>query len=401
MMNRKEKASGFLVNCGVFCAIATCFFIPLSTSLMGLFSTLVVLFWVISGRIFSIHKLLAASPVSCMSLLLFTLFVIGMLYTPADQETALETLAKYRELIFIPAVIGLMKGNSQGIKTARESYIAGSILLMIISFGMTFSLIPLERYGNSILYHITHSFFMAFLAFSSLHFAFDSKQYRYFWVFIFIGATLNLAYVTPGRTGMIIYALLLLLFIIQRFSFKKQFVALVIISALFVGAFYASDNVSKRMTIAWNEIVSYYVQDKKRSSLGMRLEWYENSIKLMEDKPFFGHGTGSYQLVQAAKIDKKKKIKTDNPHNEYLFIGVQLGYVGLITFILFLIVLWLRSYNLSGKQKWLAQGVILSMVAGCMMNSFLYDTHQGHYFALLSGIFFSSVHAPHPSLTFK
>lgn len=342
------------------------------------------------------------SPVSVMSLALFFLFVIGIFYSPVDYQSSLKTLAKYRELVFIPAVIGLAKGNRRYITLARDSYVAGSILLMLISFAMALSLLPIERYGNSLLYHITHSFFMAFLAFLSLHYTFDSRQYRYFWIFIFIASTINIIYVTPGRTGMIIFALLMVLFIMQRFSLKKQLVALTAILSLFVGAFYASDNVSKRLTIAWKEVASYYEQDRKSTSLGQRLEWYENSIKLIEDKPFFGHGTGSYQTVQAEKIkNQRKKISTDNPHNEYLFIGVQLGYVGLTVFILLLIVMWLRSFNLSSKQRWLVQGVILSMVMGCVMNSFLFDTHQGHFFAFLSALLFSSIHSPHPTLTFR
>ncbi len=402
MWSKREKTADFLVACGNYCIIATCFFIPLSTTLMGLFACLVVFFWFLSGRIFSIHRLLSHSPVSCMSLVLFFLFVIGIFYSPVDYEVSLHTLAKYRELVFIPAVIGLAKGNRRYITIARDSYVAGSILLMFISFGMASSLVPIERYGNSILYHITHSYFMAFLAFVSLHHCFDSRQYRYFWIFIFITATINLIYVTPGRTGMIIYAFLMLLFIVQRFSFKKQLIAFAVIISLIVGSFYASNNVSKRMTVAWKEIASYYEEGRKFTSLGMRLEWFENSIKLIDDRPFFGHGTGSYQVVQAEKIKKQKKqITTDNPHNEFLFIGVQLGYVGLTVFILLLIVMWLRSFNISSNHRWLVQGVILSMVLGCMMNSFLFDAHQGHFFAFLSALLFSSIHAPHPTLTFR
>jgi hypothetical protein len=54
---------------------------------------------------------------------------------------------------------------------------------------------------------------------------------------------------------------------------------------------------------------------------------------------------------------------------------------------------------LQAKDKYLVQGVILAMMTGCIMNSFLFDSHQGHFFAFLSGIFFAS--APHRSLTFK
>jgi len=369
---------------------------------MGISASLVVLFWILSGRFFQLPQLLMKSPVSFISLLLFLLFVIGMIYTPVNKEEAFYTLMKYRELLFIPAVISLMKGNRKGIQTAEDTFVAGLIILMLISFGIAFSIIPSERYGNSIIYHITHSFFMAVLAFYSAHRTFESKQYQYFWLFIFVLAMGNLIFISPGRTGMLIFVLLMFLFIIQRFSWKQQLIGLLILSSLFSTAYFTSENVSKRLNLAWEEVINYYDRGKNHSSLGMRLDWYNNSLELIEAKPIFGHGTGSFAFIQEKRAEKiGKTIKTDNPHNEYLFIGVQLGCVGLVTFILLFIVQWLRSYNLSSREKWLVQGIILSMAGGCIMNSFLFDSHQGHYFAFLAGIYYSSVRSPHPTLTFR
>lgn len=389
-----------MVNSGVFFVIVTCFFIPLSTSLMGISAGLVVLFWILSGRIFRLPQLLAKSPVSFVSLLLFVLFVVGVFYSPVGYEEALDTLKKYRELVFIPAVISLMKGNKKGIQAAQDCFIAGCIILLLTSYGIAFSILPPVKFGNSILYHITHSFFMAILAFWSAHRAVDSKQYRYFWIVIFVAVIANLAYICPGRTGMIILVLLMLLFISQRLSWKKQLVGLFVISSLLATAYLTSENVSTRFNTAWKEIHNYE-QGKARSSMGMRFDWYNDSLQLIQEKPIFGHGTGSFAFIQKKAVENKKTMETDNPHNEYLFIGVQLGYVGLITFVLLFIVQWLRSFNLSSRNRWLVQGVILSMAAGCLMNSFLFDSHQGHFFAFLSAIFYSSTRHPHPSLTFR
>jgi len=32
----------------------------------------------------------------------------------------------------------------------------------------------------------------------------------------------------------------------------------------------------------------------------------------------------------------------------------------------------------------------VAMAAGCIMNSFLFDSHQGHFWAFLSGVYFSA-----------
>jgi len=400
MLNEREQRTGILVNCGVFFVILTCFSIPLSTSLMGLSSSLVLLFWILSGRFFKLPQLLSTSPVALLSFILFILFIVGMSYSPVSYEESFKTLLKYRELLLIPAVISLMQGNRKGIQAAKDGFVTGCILLLLISYGIYFSIIPSERYGCSILYHITHSFFMAVLAFWTAHRAFDSKQYQYFWIIIFLLTAGNLIYVTPGRTGMLIFILLMLLLVIQRLSWKQQLIGLFILSSLFSTAYFASENVSTRLNNGWTEIKNYK-HGKARTSLGQRLDWYTNSIDLLKQKPFFGHGTGSFMIVQKKVVESRVTKKTDNPHNEYLFIGVQLGWVGLTIFLLLLGIQWIQSFNLSSRNKWLAQGIILSMATGCTMNSFLFDAHQGHYFALLTGIFFSIIRHPHPSLTFR
>lgn len=384
----------------MFFVIATCFFIPLSTSVMGITALAAVLCWILSGQVLQLPLLLKKSPVSLVAFLLFLLFFIGVFYSPVNHEEALDTLKKYRELLYIPVVISLMEGNRKGVQAAQDFFIAGCVILLFISFGIYFGLIPSERYGNSITYHITHSFFMAILAFWCGHRTFNSKQYRYLWVVLFFASVVNLAYISPGRTGMFIYVLLMLLLITQRLSWIKQLAGLLIIATLFTTAYLTSDNVSTRINTAWQEI-HHYKKGKEKSSLGMRFDWYYNSLKLMEMKPIFGHGTGSFALVQKKVVESRKTRRTDNPHNEYLFIGVQLGWSGLTLFLLLFIVQWLRAYNLPKEDRWLVHGVILSMASGCVMNSFLFDSHQGHFFAFLSAIFYSAVRHPHPTLTFK
>ena len=83
-------------------------------------------------------------------------------------------------------------------------------------------------------------------------------------------------------------------------------------------------------------------------------------------------------------------MKTDNPHNEFLLIGVQLGLVGVTVFALIFISQFLCSFKLEKPDKLYAQGILIAMVIGCTMNSFLFDSHQGHFWAILSAVYLSS-----------
>lgn len=375
---------------GMYAVIATCFFIPLSTSLMDFFAVLTFCCWVLSGKILELPQLLKRSPVALIAVLLFVLFLISILYSSADLMYALGYLKKYRKLIFIPAVLSIMEESQEARKKAEYSFVAGCIVLLLISYAMHFSILPFYKYGDSILFHITHSFFMAILAFWSAHYFIESKQYRYFWLLLLLATVVNSIYIAPGRTGMFVLPVLLLLFVVQRLSLKKQFIGLFLLCSLFAGAFFTSDNFSSRLDQAWHEIATYE-HGSSRTSLGQRFDWWHDSMELIKQKPLFGHGTGAFTMAHDKLIQGTETEPTDNPHNEYLLITVQLGLLGLFLFLMLFIVQWVCSLRLQEKDKYLVQGVILAMATGCIMNSFLFDSHQGHFYAFLSGIFFASI----------
>ncbi len=383
--------SDFFHQAGCYSIIATCLFIPLSTSLMGLFAALAVLFWFLSGKFCEFPQLLRTHPAILASTVLIVLFLVGMFYSPADWEEIIDNLKKYRELIYIPMVISLMNNRDRNQKKALLAFWVGCTILLLTSYAMTMGLIPSARYGNSLVYHITHNFFMAVLAFGAAHNLCNAKTTvsRLLWFAIAAATGVNILYIAPGRTGMITFLMLILLFIYQRLSWKKGLAATLLLAVVTSGAFYTSPSFSGRMVAAMDEI-QHYKPGISRTSMGQRLDWWNDSWQLIKEHPVFGNGTGSFTIKHDELIKKTQIKPTDNPHNEYLFIGVQLGFIGLLAFLGIFIAGWYSSLKLEEKRKWLTQGVILSMAAGCLANSFLFDSHQGHYFAFLSGILLSS-----------
>lgn len=374
---------------GIWAIIGTCFCIPLSTSLMDLCSVLVVLFWLLSGKALLLPRLLRTQPVMILSIGLFLFFLVALFYSPADPAYSLAVLMKYRELLLLPIATSLIIDDAAASRQAENAFLAGSTLLLLISYGMAFSLIPSAKYGYSLLFHITHSFFMALLAFWSLQRALDAKTTRYYWLLLFVLASINIIFITPGRTGMLSYAILMLLALMQRLSVKGRLAGCLLFFLLIPAGFFASANISSRVQQALQDII-HYEPGVSRSSLGMRLDWWGSSLRLIGDKPVFGHGTGSFAEKQRELIKGTKTKPTDNPHNEYLFIGVQLGISGMAMFVLLLLSQWFCAAHLEPQRKFLMQAVVLTMASGCMMNSFLFDSHQGHFYAFISALLFAS-----------
>jgi O-antigen ligase len=372
-----------------YAVIGTCFAIPLSTSIMDICSALVVLFWLLSGKAMALPRLLGRNPVAFVATTLFLYFAVAMLYSPAEIGKAFSVLMKYRELMLLPIVITLASDNELLIRRAENAFLAGAVLLMLVSFLMAASLLPLAKYGYSLLFHITHSFFMATLAFWSFQRAIDHRRYRPVWILIFFLATANIVFITPGRTGMVSYAVLMVLACMQRLNLKGKIAGCLVLFLLIPACFYTSKNFSSRIQLALQDII-HYEPGLSRSSLGMRLDWWNNSVELILERPLIGNGTGSFAIKQQELIKGTKTKPTDNPHSEYLFIGVQLGLTGVFLFLILLLSQWLYASRLSRHRKFLIQGIVLTMATGCIMNSFLFDSHQGHFFAFLSALFLSA-----------
>lgn len=370
---------------GFYCITAACFVVPFSTALTSATTILALICWIFSGKIASLPKLVISNPLVFLSVSLFLLLVAGLFYTPAPLKDALYFLKKYRELLLFAVVFSFIAYKGNRGKIAENSFFLGCVFLMVISYCIYFSIIPSQRYGYSIVYHITHSYVMSILAFWCLQRMFSSKKYILLWILLFAGASINLFYITPGRTGMLGYMVLVILTCYQHLPLKRSIPATLFFVLLIALAFTTSKNFSERVHEAVNEIQTYQ-SGSSRTSLGQRFDWWGNSIDLIKQEPYWGHGTGSFKIQQAELIKDKETKPTDNPHNEYLLISVQTGLVGLFVFVSFLAALFLHSFRLPPPRRYLLQGVVVSMASGCIFNSLLFDSLPGQYFAIMCAV---------------
>ena len=124
----------------------------------------------------------------------------------------------------------------------------------------------------------------------------------------------------------------------------------------------------------------------------MRFVFYKNSLSLIADHPLLGSGTGSFAKKYEQLVNNRQNMRlTENPHNEYLMIAVQWGLLGMGLFIYLLYRLWRMTKRLTIQQAWMAQGLVITMAVGCLVNSLLLDFTEGHVFAYLIGVFYAEL----------
>ena len=240
---------------------------------------------------------------------------------------------------------------------------------------------------------------MAVLAFWALHRSVDSRQYRYLWILIFLAAVVNIFYVAPGRTGMLVFICLMLLFLFQRLSILQLILGVIFLIGSVFLTYSSSENFSSRIDEGIHEIQNYK-SGESRTSIGQRFDWWKTSVILIKEKPILGHGPGSFPIVHRQLTENTAIMQTDNPHNEFLFLTVQFGLLGLLLFGALVLSQFIGYKHISERKRWLLQGVILALLSGSLINSLLFDSQQGHFYLFMSAALMAGQTIDH-RITFK
>jgi O-antigen ligase len=381
--------SARLLSYGGFFAVlllATTYF---STSLSTIMSIIVGLLWLLTAQYKGLPTILRQHPVAAWSLALFVCFIVGASYSSALPHDAVSMVKKYRELIFIPVLIPFLRREPYW-DWSWKTFILASILTMIGSYIMEIGIFGTEKQLDpSFKSRITHSIFIAFFAFFCLHKVLDDVRYRWAFIALFCLSLGDLFFVVQGRTGQLIVIALILLFTLQRLGNKGRLLTAVIV-ILTITLFVSFSDKATRIVEGVDNTRAYlnHQPEKKPTSMGTRYKFWENSLKLVAEKPWFGHGTGSfaeeYKRVTDTHPDNRK-----NPHNEFLLIAVQLGLMGFFTYLGFLLSQYYCSRALPDKEKWLAQGLLVTLIITSLFNSPFLDHAEGHWFAFMIALCFA------------
>ena len=400
--------------------IAACFFLPWSVALMNVATLLMALCWILSGKCLELPNILRRSPSAALAIALFLLLTASLIYTTATFAYGLDIVSKYRKLLYLPVVLSIASGMPLVRRRAIDAFLWGCGLLLLVSYGKLvtielsgmlfnaafidwdrFSLIyatVIDRHGFSIVHYITHSFFMAVFIFFLIERAIGTKNGRWRWALLLVAALAgyNLFYTTPGRTGWGLCLALLAFICIRRCSWRWLGAGALVLAALVAITWQSSSVVVQRCQEFINE-TEFYQPGASHTSMGMRYDWWHNAFDLFRQAPWLGKGVGSFAREQEKLVASLHQgtEPSDNPHNEYLLIAEQTGAAGLLLFAALLAApaIEAKRRGLPADDRRLVEGVALAMALGCLANSFLFDSQQGHFFILMTALLLAEIGA--------
>ncbi len=209
-----------------------------------------------------------------------------------------------------------------------------------------------------------------------------------------------LFFINPGRSGVIVFVLLTLYWVVTRQQLKSAIYGTCLLGILIgltitfhapVVSRLANLNYLEKITTFWGFPSKNPPEKRKHNaSVRERFDFAINTGKLVLSHPLMGYGPGSLPLVYKAQFANKPNqhvIVTTNPHNEYLNTSVALGLPGLFIMLLLFLSGWQTTQNLPAGIKVFARGLYVAYGFGCAINSWFMDTTPGHLFVYFAMVF--------------
>lgn len=392
-LSSTQKAQKKIMQLGFFSVLGLGLAIPVSTSATTVFTISTVVCWLISGKIQETYKIFRSNPVARAALLLFALFFIGTIYSSAGINKALHGVNTYRKLFLILIFIPFLQSKRHQ-QWAIYAFFLGCLILLGTSCISVWKIFPAYSLpGNTISSRITHGIFMSFFAFwLAINCMKNHRLTRVTYSILFCLVVYNIFFVINGRTGYVLCLSLMIFFFYHCFDRKKFVIGILVIGLLLLSTFFFANKFSERLLTTEHNIYSYRQNENNKTSIGQRLDFAKTSLALFSRRPLWGYGTGSFEKEYKKMSQQMGTYKTDNPHNEYLLIAVQLGLIGLIMFIYLLAMQWKYSRSLKSEIV-LAKGFVLIMAIGSLLNSMLLDSGEGHFFAYFTAVLFASINS--------
>jgi O-antigen ligase len=199
---------------------------------------------------------------------------------------------------------------------------------------------------------------------------------------------LNMAFVTVSRTALVTLPVMLAVFAMMHLKWRTS-VAIFGALAVLAGLAFATSPQLRRTTDSFFRDYRLYKTQNVPTSIGLRLEFWEKSLRFVAEAPVIGHGTGSIRgLFERAATGDVRSVTSHvigNPHNQTLNVAVQWGTVGIVV----LYAMWLVHLLLfrgEGLVAWIGLMVVLQNIFSSLFNSHLFDFHEGWMYVLGVGV---------------
>ncbi|MGR8929485.1 MAG: O-antigen ligase family protein [Gammaproteobacteria bacterium] len=366
---------------------------PISTAATSIATVALLVFWLLSGQAVQSLRRSWQQPLGKMIVLFVLWLVIGMFYADTNWHTRLTTLSSWKKLFFVYLLLGIFY-QTEWQKRFVHAYVVVMFTAAIIALSL-WSLNLIVRPSNDggpgifMTNHATQSmaFIAALLCCIFLLHETTSRRHKY-WIWTAIALFLfNIFFISTARSGYIALPIAATFAIGSIYGFRKlpAIVAIAAVALLAIGL--TSDTLQQRIKTALDERATYQTSEIE-TSVGIRVIFYQNTLELIKEKPWFGYGTSSFKSVYgplaASKYKDWRSGATADPHNQYLFVWLENGLVGLLLFFGY-IAIGIRQGIDNKPYGAIAASFLVAIAASSLFNSHFKTFAEGYLLAFFVG----------------
>ena len=375
--------------------VLTALSLPWSTSLVAIFAVAALL---TMAPFFDAKAFLQAlkRPISFLPVGLFALALVGTLWSDAPWHTRFYAVNPTAKLLVLPVLFYHFERSARGLRVF-VAFLVSCTLLMAMSWivafypGLSFKTLDPQR-GIFVKNYIDQSQEFALCAVALAYPVITLLRARRIWLALLLGAialslVVNMAFVIVSRTAMVTMPIMLAVFALLHLRWRTNVIMTCAVMALAALAWVASPQL-RWTTDTFLRDYQLYKEKNIPTSIGLRLEYWQKSLRLFAEAPVIGHGTGStrglFEQAAAGRVGAAADV-VSNPHNQTLNIAVQWGVVGIVA----LYAMWLSHLLLfrgEGLVAWIGLLVVVQNIFTSLFNSHLFDFHEGWMYVLGVGV---------------
>ena len=368
--------------------------LPWSTSLVAIFAAALLVamcpFLDVGAFLQSLKRPICALPIA-----LFALAVVGTLWSDAPWGARLYAIGPTAKLLVLPVLFYHFERSARGAQVLM-AFLASCVLLLAMSWLVAFdprlALKSGAAYGVPVKNYIDQSQEFALCAVALAYPIATLLRARRILpaallIALSLGFVVNMMFVIVSRTALVTMPIMLAVFALLHLKWR-DIVIILCVATVFGGLAWATSSQLRRTA---ETVVSDYQLYKERNiptSIGLRLEFWQKSLRFFSGAPIFGHGTGSIRgLFEEAAVDQFGAAAevVGNPHNQTLNVAIQWGLIGIAV----LYAMWLLHLLLfrgDGLAAWIGLLVVVQNIFTSLFNSHLFDFHEGWMYVLGVGV---------------
>jgi len=311
------------------------FSLPLSIAITNILIVLISFICIVEGDFSEKWNKICSSKWMISLLLLLVLYLLYFLIFGVCTDT-FWILKRVSLLLILPILYSTIF-SVDTIKKSAFSFLSSMFVSSVVAIAENFEIISINPNWtvSAFMKYTDHNTFLASALILSIYSFFRLKLEGKFKISIqlFIPVYLFSLFSEGGKAGQIVFIVLLIFLFIYLFRTKIK-----VLFISFLGVFlfsYLVYNNSEMVKTRFDYAIKSYknIENEKKSSSNTRYILGAETIKLIKQNPVFGYGAGSFTDVFGPINSETEKIvrhKHKTPHNNYLYVWMELGILGLI-----------------------------------------------------------------------